>query len=236
MSNAWFQFRQFMIRQDQSAMKVGTDGVLLGAWADCSGCETILDVGTGTGLIAVMLAQRNSSASIIALEIDPAAAGQAVENIRVSPWSGRVKVIQSDFLAWKPEHEMRFDLVVCNPPFFSRSLKNPDLQRAAARHDDGLPLAALVQGSAGLLSEKGRLVLILPAGRFEEVVQIAAESGLYLNRRLDVRGHINAPVKRILVEWGRVYQIPDRQELIVETGTRGVYSDEYRLLTGEFYL
>jgi len=238
MSNEWFQFRQFLIRQDRSAMKVGTDGVLLGAWAvgsRQSAVGNILDIGTGTGLIALMLAQRFQEARIIALEIDEAAAGQARDNVDVSDWAGRIGVVQADFRNWWPPDNRRFDLIVCNPPFFTRSLKNPDVQRATARHDEDLPLGDLIRKSEGLLSQVGKLALILPVGRVGEAMELASGNGLYLRRRMDVRGNINAPVKRVLVEWGREEGIPRITELIIETGVRGVYTEEYRKLTGEFY-
>lgn len=217
-------------------MKVGTDGVLLGAWADCGNCRTVLDIGAGTGLIALMIAQRNPEASITALEIDPSAAIQARENVQASSWSGRIEVVECDFRNWAPASGLKFDLVTCNPPFFARSLKNPDNQRTQARHDDELPLGPLILKSAGLLSSGGRLALILPAGRIQEAVKMADESGLTLSRRMNVRGNIPAPVKRVLLEWGRDTGAAVTSELVIETGARGVYSDEYRRLTEAFYL
>ncbi|TSA34533.1 MAG: methyltransferase domain-containing protein [Porphyromonadaceae bacterium] len=236
MSNEWFQFRHFLIRQDQSAMKVGTDGVLLGTWADCSNCRAVLDIGTGTGLIALMVAQRNPQALITALEIDPAATKQAKENIQASSWSNRIDVVQADFRTWKPASDQKFDLIVCNPPFFTRSLKNPDFQKATARHDDELPLAGLIPKSAGFLKPEGKLALILPVSRIQEAMAMVDENGLYLFRRMDIRGNINAPVKRVLLEWGRENRVTEISELVIETGIRGIYSEEYRRLTGEFYL
>ncbi len=236
MSNEWFQFRYFLIRQDQSAMKVGTDGVLLGAWADCGDCANMLDIGTGTGLIALMLAQRNSSGLITALEIDPAAAGQALRNVAESPWSNRIEVVHADFRNWMPAADLKFDLIVCNPPFFTKALKNPDLQRATARHDDDLPLTGLIQKATRHIGALGKLAMILPAGRAEEAILLAAENGLFIRRRLNVRGNANAPVKRILLEWGREPLSVEPEELIVETEIRGVYTGEYKKLTGEFYL
>lgn len=235
MSNDWFQFRQFLILQDQSAMKVGTDGVLLGAWADCANCRTVLDIGTGTGLIALMVAQGNPHAAITAIEIDPAAVGQAKENVQASLWPDRIEVIQADFGSWEPEFDQKFDLIVCNPPFFTRSLKNPDIQKAMARHDDELPLAGLISKSVGFLSPVGKLAMILPIARIREVLKMAAENGLYLFRRMDIRGNINAPVKRVLLEWSRENRIAEISELVIETGVRGVYTEEYRILTGEYY-
>ncbi len=236
MSNTWFRFREFLIRQDRSAMKVGTDGVLLGAWADCSHCATAMDVGTGTGLIALMIAQRNPEIRITAIEIDEAAASQAQENIIASPWADRINVVRGDFMEYSPDSGLTFDLIVCNPPFFTRSLKNPDTLRATARHDEGLPLALLIGKACSLLSAEGSIALILPADRADEVLGVAIKNGLYLNRRLHVRGNPGAPVKRVLLQWGRTEGIEDVSELIIETGVRGVYTEDYRRLTEEFYL
>jgi tRNA1Val (adenine37-N6)-methyltransferase len=241
MPNSWFQFKRFMIRQDRTAMKVGTDGVLLGAWGG-SGCFpgaagscSILDIGTGTGLIALMLAQRFPLASVLGLEIDPDAAAQATDNLAASPWPDRIEIREADFRIWSPPAGDFFDMIVCNPPYFSRSLKNPDVQRSLARHDDELPLEALISRSAGLLSPSGLLAVVLPAGRVEEALKAAARSGLYLNRRLNVRGNQHAEVKRVLLEWGFVQRESEFGELVLES-SRGVKSEEYGRLTGNFYL
>jgi tRNA1Val (adenine37-N6)-methyltransferase len=236
MSNQWFRFQKFLIRQDRSAMKVGTDGVLLGAWAGCDHCSTILDIGTGTGLIALMLAQRNSDTMITALEIDSSASTQARENVSESFWKDRITVIEDDFCSWEPAHGLGFDLIVSNPPFFTRSLKNPDNQRATARHDDELPFSCLISKAAGLLTSLGKLSLVLPTDRVSEVTRMTSEAGLFLHRRMDVRGHGQAPVKRVLLEWGRGERSLEITELIIEKEVRGEFTEEYKRLTGEFYL
>jgi len=236
MSNEWFRFRQFLIRQDQSAMKVGTDGVLLGSWVDCSGCNTILDVGAGTGLISLMMAQRNSLARIIAIEIDEAAAGQAMDNARNCVWHERIEVVQADFRTWVPASGQKFDLLVCNPPFFTQSLRNPDNIRARARHDDELSFAELIEGSARFLEPEGKLALIVPVGRLPEVLALALHYGLFLHRRMDIRGNSGVPVKRVLLEWGKTPGPDEWTELVIETGQRGIYTDQYKMLTAGFYL
>jgi tRNA1Val (adenine37-N6)-methyltransferase len=236
MSNDWFRFRQFLIRQDRSAMKVGTDGVLLGSWVDCESSCSVLDVGTGTGLISLMIAQRNSVATITAIEIDSLSAIQARENVMASKWADRISVVEADFRVWEPEGRRDFDLIVCNPPFFTRSLKNPNSQRATARHDDELPLSELVKRASGMLSFGGRLAIVLPVNRLEEAMEIAGLNGLSLYQKLDVRGNSTAPVKRVLLEWGHEDRKEQVSELIIETDVRGIYTSEYQLLTGEFYL
>lgn len=142
-------------------MKVGTDGVLLGAWAPADKAKRILDVGTGTGLIALQLAQRNPHARITAIEIDAAAAGQATENVSHSPWAGRVEVICHDFRDYQPEN--RFDLIISNPPYFIDALKCPDEQRCTARHTGNLNYDLLFRRSASLLEEQGVVSIIIPA-------------------------------------------------------------------------
>ena len=132
MPNPYFQFKQFTVRHDKCAMKVGTDGVLLGAWAPVQDVKRILDVGAGSGLISLQLAQRNPEAVITSVEIDPAAAAQAQENIQSSPWSNRMEVVCCDFRKYHPED--KFDLIVSNPPYFVDALRCPDNQRCMARH------------------------------------------------------------------------------------------------------
>ena len=244
MPNSWFRFKRFLIRQDLTAMKVGTDAVLLGAWAGTSQGKSqkaegksqfMLDVGTGTGLVALMLAQRFEHAHVTGLEIDAEASVQASENMRISPWPDRVKAEQADFRTWDPQVGISFDLIACNPPYFNMSLKNPDKRRSMARHDDDLPLAFLIGKSAGMLAPAGRLALVLPVVRVEEAMDQASSSGLFLCRRLNVRGNPQAPVKRVLLEWGKVSAEPETGELILES-SRGVRSEEYAALTGQFYL
>ena len=161
MSNPYFQFKQFTVRHDKCAMKVGTDGVLLGAWAPVQNAKYILDVGAGSGLISLQLAQRNPWASITSIEIDPAAAAQAKENIQSSPWSDRMEVICSDFRDYHAEN--KFDLIVSNPPYFVDALKCPDNQRCMARHTNELNYELLFGHSTHLLSEQGIISVIIPS-------------------------------------------------------------------------
>jgi tRNA1Val (adenine37-N6)-methyltransferase len=236
MPNDWFQFREFLVRQDRTAMKVGTDGVLLGAWAGSDSARQVLDIGTGTGLVAIMLAQRNPLAAITAIEIDHDSAGQAAENAARSRWASRIEVVEADFRTWTPDPEVHFDLIVCNPPYFSRSLKNPDDQKADARHDHRLPLEQLIERAGGFLAGNGVLALILPFARVGEAMAKAANCGLFLNREMRIRGHAGVPVKRVLLEWSRLQAEVRSGEMILETDARGKFSDEYRELTDQFYL
>jgi tRNA1Val (adenine37-N6)-methyltransferase len=184
-----FRFKQFFIEDAKCAMKVGTDGVLLGAW--CPKGTRILDVGTGSGLIARMLMQRCPEAEVEGIDIDAAAVEQACEN--------GVRAFQARLQDWRLEIEDYYDLIVSNPPYFQNSLKNPDEGRKTARHTDTLPFAELVKHCARLLSEDGQLALILPAEAEAEVRQLAAVEGLYLTRVTRVYSKENKKPKRVLL-------------------------------------
>jgi tRNA1Val (adenine37-N6)-methyltransferase len=234
MPNDYFQFKQFLIRQDRCAMKVGTDGVLLGAWTDVAGAETILDIGTGTGLIALMLAQR-STAPVDAIEIDEAAAEQACENVAASPWKDRIQVSHITLQSFT-EQGKKYDLIVSNPPFFSNSLRARGDQRSLARHSHTLSLTELITGVSRLLSSKGRFALIWPAANFSSVVQVAASCRLFPLRQTRVIPAPGKPVKRILAEFTGKQRKTHSSELIIEQFGRHKYSQEYKDLTGDFYL
>ncbi|MDR0413039.1 MAG: methyltransferase [Dysgonamonadaceae bacterium] len=231
MSNSFFYFKQFTVYHDLCAMKVGTDGVLLGAWTDCGNAANILDVGSGSGLIALMLAQR-SGASIDAVDIDGNACEQSAVNFGNSPFAARLKIHRVDFNAYFPA--VRYDLIVSNPPYFARSLKSPDAGRCVARHAEKLSFEDLFGKSAALLTGKGRLSLILPADTFDRIQSIAGENNLFLRRKTTVRPHAASPPKRILLEYSKEKTQPEEDELLIEKAPR-VYSDEYRALTSDYY-
>lgn len=198
MSNPYFQFKQFTVWHDKCAMKVGTDGVLLGAWASVQNAHKILDVGTGTGLVALMLAQRSlPDADIIALEIDGAAAGQARENVTRSPWKERVEVVQTDFRDYQSSD--KFDVIVSNPPYFVDSLECPDQQRNAARHNGSLTYEELLEGVVGLLAEDGTFTIVIPTDVADRVKMIAATKNLYAVRQLNVITKPGGIPKRTLI-------------------------------------
>ncbi|MDR1939154.1 MAG: methyltransferase [Tannerellaceae bacterium] len=236
MANDYFRFKQFMIRQDRCAMKVGTDGVLLGAWVAVDGCRNILDVGTGTGLIALMLAQRNPEAAVDAIDIDESACSQAKENAGDSPFAGRIRIICSPLSRYASETASRYDLIVSNPPYFVRSLKNPDPQRCIARHTDSLSVEELIEKGRGLLAEGGRLALILPAGRGDELGAVARRNGLNIIRQTAVIPVPGAAPKRILTELSASFSPSCATGSLLIEEARRQYSAAYAALTRDFYL
>ncbi|HPF50006.1 MAG TPA: methyltransferase [Draconibacterium sp.] len=232
--NNYFQFKQFRIEQKNSAMKVGVDGVLLGAWADVSGAERILDVGAGTGLIALMLAQR-SKARITAIEIETLAAKEAQENLNDSPWLDRVEVLHSSFQEYAKSTTDKFDLIVSNPPYFSRASKAASDERTLARHNDSLRFEELIFYSSGLLNEKGSLAIIIPSEAFEELNKNAITHKLCLKRITQIRPKPSKKVNRALAQWSVIEQQAKIQELcIYEEG--GSFTRDYIDLTRDFYL
>jgi tRNA1Val (adenine37-N6)-methyltransferase len=233
MANHYFKFKQFTVWQDRCAMKVGTDGVLLGAWCEVGGRKRILDVGTGTGLISLMLAQR-SQALITAIDVDEKAVSQARENVNRSPWD-RIEVIQADFKQFCPEN--RYDMIVSNPPYFVRSLKSPDGQRTLARHADELNYTDLFAGVDRLLTPNGLFSLIIPAESLPEIISLSQQFNLSLLRRLNVITKPAAAPKRILITFSREEptDIPAATNLLIEHA-RHQYSEAYIQLTQDFYL
>ncbi len=232
MANPYFQFKQFTVFHDQCAMKVGTDGVLLGAWSDCSRAKNILDVGTGSGLIALMLAQR-SGAEIDALEIDEDACKQARYNIENSKFRDRIKITQSDFNCF--ETDKRYDLIVSNPPFFSNSLQAPDKKRNLARHNHALSFETLITKSADFLTGEGKIALILPYEACDEIQECACNCGLFLCRKTTVHPKPDVSPKRILLEYSKTNTVPEISAFFIEEN-RHIYSEEFKKLTWEFYL
>ncbi|MFC2115356.1 tRNA1(Val) (adenine(37)-N6)-methyltransferase [Bacteroidota bacterium] len=234
MANPWFRFKQFQIRQDGPGFKVGTDGVLLGAWADITGVNAILDVGTGTGLLALMLAQR-CKAKLIALEISKPSYEQAIENVNASPWKDRITILHcpvQDFMA-----EQKFDLIISNPPFFHDSYKPTDKNKIISRHDDTLSLEELAMAAIRNLNAKGKLCLVLPLEESRDFERISFEKGLFLHRVLEIRPTPRHSIKRRLMEF-RLCQAQSviHEDLTIEYGKRHDYTDQYRDMCKDFYL
>ena len=227
-----FRFKQFAVEQEDVAMKVGTDGVLLGAWADCHGAKHILDIGTGTGVIALMLAQRNANAEICAVEIDEIATRRARSNFDLSPWAERLTVENCAVQAFDPTE--KFDLIISNPPYFVDSLLPPDAKRSTARHTHDLSFEELDKAVCRLLTNDGRFALILPTAEFEKYLTMTQ---LHLVRRCDVYPTIGSAIKRVMAEFA-LHATTDAilETITIEQERRGDYTAEYRHLTKDFYL
>lgn len=236
MANSFFKFKQFTIFHDKCAMKVGTDGMLLGAWCDTDNCQRILDVGCGTGLISLMIAQR-SPAHIDAIDIDSNACMQALENANRSPFAGQVDVFHSSLADYVAKSSFKsYDLIVSNPPFFNNSLKCPDKQRNTARHTDTLPLPALLSDCKDLLASNGRLCLILPSDQLNILEELAIKNHLYKSKQTDVYPTPTSSAKRILIEYAaEPVTTPVNNRLVIEK-ERHLYSEEFTELAKDYYL
>lgn len=230
-----FRFRQFEISQDRCAMKVGTDGVLLGAWA--LGGNHILDIGSGTGLISLMMAQRFPQAQVVGIDMDGDACLQAQENVMNSPFADRVKIENCRLQDYVCQDEVQhFDAIVSNPPFFVDSLKNPDSKRAMARHADTLPFRELWKGVARLLDEDGVFSVVLPVMVMENFIADGCISGFYLVKQCLVKTVERKAPKRCLLTFSRHRKMDlEKDEEVMMNGS-GKRSTWYKKLTETFYL
>ncbi len=234
MPNDYFRFKQFTIWQDRCAMKVSTDGVLLGAWTQYANALRILDIGTGTGVLAMIAAQRNHRAVIDAVEIDPRSADQAKENAASCPWPRRIHVFNADVRNWMPPEG--YDLVICNPPFYKDHNVSRDARTATAKHDVELGLDQLVKEADRFCTPHGRVCMILPIDRLSELKSIADENGFVLSRECLVYYVATKKPKRVLVELSRTYHLElTTVELAVER-VRGEFTPEYRAMLSDLEL
>lgn len=232
MSNS-FKFKQFAVNQADVAMKVGTDGVLLGAWVDVAGVERVLDIGTGTGVIALMMAQRSEAKTIVGVDIDSQAAQCAAQNFIDSPWSDRLQALHTSVQEYDGG---TFDLVISNPPYFTNSLLCPDSSRTTARHTTSLSFEDLDSAVCQMVDkEHGRFALILPTEQMERFLAI---TNLKVVRRCDVRSKAEGKVIRVMAELAFVEKPHDVvcENLIIYGDTGREYTDQYRALTKDFYL
>jgi tRNA1Val (adenine37-N6)-methyltransferase len=235
MPNPFFRFKQFTIFHDRCAMKVGIDGVLLGAWTPLSKPKRILDVGTGSGLISLMLAQR-SMAMIDAIDIDQDAITQATVNVQNSPWSDRISLHHQSFQDFVKVNEHTFDVVVSNPPYFVNSLKNPSDRKTLARHTDSLSHLELIALSVPLLTPNGIIALILPVEEGYQCIAEAEKMGVYCKQVVEVYPKPNNQAKRLLIEFCLIQCERSTSKLTIETDIRHQYSPEFSLLARDFYL
>ncbi len=237
MPNDYFQFQQFRIDQADCAQKVSTDACLLGAAADLAGATRMLDLGTGTGLLALMAAQRAPAATIEAIEIDPAAAAQAAANAAASPWASRIQVWPLSLAAYADTRPGLFSHIICNPPFFRRSLASPDAARATARHEGAgsLTFGDIIGFAAGHLAAGGTLTVLLPPPEMQQFEREAAAGGLPVQARLTVRHRPGGRATRCISAFGRGAVVRRESELIIQDA-EGAYSAAFRALLGGFYL
>lgn len=234
MPNPYFRFKQFVVYQDRCAMKVGTDGVLLGAWADVSSAHSILDIGTGTGLIALMVAQR-SEAKVTAIEIDVEASLQAQENVDRSPWNNRIEV-KNQSLQEFAQSARKYDHIISNPPYFNQSLKSPKEGRTMARHTDSLSYEELLKGVVSLLDERGVFSVILPFPEKESFLTLSEQNGLYPIRIMEVLPTPDSVPKRFMAEFSFSPTSCVVSTMVIESEGRHQYSADYKQLTEEFYM
>jgi len=231
-----FKFKQFTIQQDRSAMKIGTDGVLLGAWVPIeASVNSILDIGTGTGVIALMMAQRSGAEVIDALEIDSDAYEQAVENFENSVWGDRLFCYHASFQEFFEEIEEQFDLIISNPPFYSEDYKTLSKSRDTARFQDALPFEHLLYGVSKLLSEQGKFAVIVPKKEEKNIIEIGRQVHLYPQKIVGVKGNPTSEVKRSMILFTHKQEDCAIEELVIEN-KRHVYTQEYINLTKDFYL
>jgi len=240
--SAGFQCKKFYVAHDRCAMKVGTDGLLLGAWAPVPAAGNILDIGSGSGLISLMLAQRSNGAlPISAIELDSNAAEQASENVARSYWPNSIRLIKGDILTYQPGE--RYRLIVSNPPFFQQSLGAKDARRHQARHTDSLPFGALLQKAAELLHSEGVFALILPLSSAQSLLALAEAQGWFVAQYCAVRSNDTKPVQRVLLCLSRYPADAEHSSLtIYQSGHQsghqadGGYSAQYKALLKDFYL
>lgn len=236
MSNSSFAFKQFIIKQDLCAMKVGTDAVLLGAWIIPNGSVNILDIGTGTGIIALMLAQK-SNAHIDAIDIDDNSVVQAKQNVSESKFADKITVGHSSFQDFAKTTIKKFNLIVTNPPYFEQSLKSSDEKRSHARHADVLPFEDLLDGVIKLLDPKGKFCLILPKLEAEKFRLLAEKRGLILSKLLRVKSRADKEIdKRHIMQFEFKPSGFSEATIAIELNERHQYTDEYKNLTKDYYM
>jgi len=231
-----FKFKEFTVKQDQCAMKIGTDGVLLGAWTSIEKHPfSILDIGSGTGILGLMLAQRSNAQNIEAIEIDAEAYEQCAENFENSPWADRLFCYHASLLEFVEEVDDEFDLIICNPPFYSEDYKTDNQARDLARFNDAMPFEHLIYAMANLLTESGTFSVVIPYKEEKMLIDLASKIGLFPNRILRVKGNPDSEIKRSLLEFSFSNGAKNTSELVIET-SRHQYTEDYINLTKDFYL
>lgn len=238
-----FRFKRFSCSHHRSALRIGVDAVILGAWARLEDAAAILDVGCGCGVLSLMAAQRNGNARILGIDIDEASVEEAAENFRLSPWPDRIRAERLSL--FDMPGDTKFDYIISNPPFFDAGVSNPETSREIARHQSELSPASLLRKGGELLTAGGKIGLVLPEEMGEDIISIAEDCGLELLRKMHVSGREEKPAKRCYLEFGlrladqvnmrKKKSSPERMYLAVET-IDGGFTDDYRRLCADFYL
>lgn len=231
--NNFFQFKQFTIHQDLCAMKVGTDGVLIGAWG-AVGETRMLDIGCGSGLISIMAAQRTTTMKIDAIDIEESAVRQSEINVAACPWSDRITIHHTTIQEFNPQY--KYDFIISNPPYFINSLKEGKDARAIARHSNTLPYSDLAKSVERVLTENGIFSVIFPYLEANIFIVEAAKYSLYCIKRVDIKGTATRATKRVMLQFARSRKEIINDELIIEDGARHHYTQKYKELTKEFYM
>ncbi|WP_336778017.1 tRNA(1)(Val) (adenine(37)-N(6))-methyltransferase TrmN [Pantoea sp. USHLN256] len=231
-----FTFKQFFVAHDRCAMKVGTDGVLIGAWAPVADARRILDIGCGSGLIALMLAQRTSSqVQIDAVELEASAAQQAQENMQASPWADRITVHHQDIVSWSEQCEKRYSLIVSNPPFFAPGMASGSIERDTARSTATLDHLTLLRCAAQLIEEEGLFCVVLPAEAGEALIALAEADGWHLRYRYDVAAYAQRPPNRVVLGFSPTAGETLLERLAIRDEDKS-YSADWLSLVKAFYL
>lgn len=231
-----FKFKQFTVNQDKCAMKIGTDGVLLGAWTSVKQNPfSVLDIGAGTGVLSLMIAQRSDAENIEALEIDADAYEQCAENFENSPWADRLFCYHASLLEFVEEIDDKYDLIICNPPFYSEDYKTTNKSRDLARFNDAMPFEHLVFAVSNLLATQGIFSVVIPYKEALNFIELASKVGLFLNCSLHIKGNPESELKRSLLEFSFQNLEIQTSELTIETA-RHKYTKDYISLTKDFYL
>ncbi|GMN11518.1 methyltransferase [Croceitalea sp. MTPC9] len=231
-----FEFKEFTVNQDRCAMKIGTDGVLLGAWTALeNNPNSILDIGTGTGIIALQMAQRSNAETIDAIELEEGAYEQCVQNFEESQWADRLFCYHASLKEFAEEMDETYDLIVSNPPFYMEDVSSGDKSRDKARQNLSLPFGELIEGIKKLLSSEGEFAVIIPFKEEENFLKQAMAFGLYANRITYVKGNPDSEIKRSLLQFSFKETTIQKEELVIEID-RHQYTKAYKELTAPFYL